>query len=369
MATTLEEINAIAGATWLTEHSVRASLNNIPLLYLMYQEGCFKETDFSSGIKVPAIFARKQVKATDGSGTDMTVHNDQANFAPTVAWKTLSVKVIITKDILDLSKSTAEVVSGVLGQLTASQSAILNSFDGMAWGDGTGDNGRAIDGFGLAISKTPAAGTYAGIDPSVVPQWRNASYNALDANSGLPNAGQPITKDNILSVISYVRNKQTLNGKTVSHIFVGDYYYNMIDQAMIQNQRIIANGEVGKLGFNTLMYGNTMIVNCGGLKRDSDLGAYAGIGEKEMYFVTLDDVFCAYNNPFKYSNDAKALGIETKDINAIVYPEMHDGKIIHKAENNLDYYVMLVFKGNMLLGDRKRHAVVYEEAVTPPSDS
>lgn len=361
----LAEIGALATSLWLTEKSVNASIDNLPLLMRLYAKGRIKRVDFAYSIKYPTILAAKQVKATDSSGTGMTNHNEQATYAAEVFYKTIPVVRLISKDLIDLSKSKEAAVSDVLGVMTASQTAILNSINDMMYGDGTAFGGNAIDGLALAISKTPNAGVYAGIDPAIVTQWQNFAANQLDPASGVPNAGTALTVDTILSAIAYVLAKLDENGRKPDLISMSTDYYNMVENALIKNQRYNDTTSVDA-GFRSLKFQGIEIINAGGLKRsDTISGAVGGIPDKTMYFLSINVAYLAYHNPYYANAEAKALGIETKDINAIVYPEMANGMLLNTDKTTLDYYVKMVFKGNFVLADRKVQGVLYEEVIAP----
>jgi hypothetical protein len=363
MAMTIQEIDSVANKTWLRSDPVNASLNNVPLLYKLKEQGRFKLEGMSAGIRVPSTQTSQQVSATNGSGDGMTVYDNRVNYSAEVQYKTFPAKCVIPKDMLDLSKSRDEVVSSILGVMVSRQSGILNTINNAIFSDGTLDNGYSIDGLEVAISRTPEVGSYGAIDPAVVSGWRNLAINALDPNSGIPEAGLGISKTNILQVMSYIINKLSLNGRTCSHILVGDYWYNMIDEVIDNRQQITTTDTKTNAGFRTISYKGVEIINCGGLQRTSS-GAYSGIADKEMYFIAMDDLYLVYHNPYNYNNEASKFGLKKEEINAIVYPEMANGMILHKNPDNLDYYINLVFKGNLILGDRRLHGVLFESDIS-----
>lgn len=363
--TNLKEIGAMATSLWLTEHSVNASIDNLPLLWKLYKRGRMKRVDFAYSIKYPTVLASKQVKATDSSGTGMTNHNEQANYAAEVFFKTVPVVRTISKDLIDLSKSKEKAVEQVLGVMTSSQSSVLNSVNDMLYGDGTAFNGNALDGVSIAISKTPNIGVYAGIDPSVTTQWQNFAANQLDPASGTPYAGTALNESNILSVLGYVLAKLDENGRKPDLICASSDYYNLIERALQPFQRL-NDTTIADAGFRSINFQGIEIINAGGLKRSQSItGAVGGIPDKTMYFMSLSVAYLAYHNPYYTNGEAKRLGIETSDINAIVYPEMANGMLLNTDKATLDYFVKMVFKGNFVIADRKVQGVLYEEPITP----
>ncbi len=362
MATTLEEINAVAVKTWLTKESINVSLNNFPWLYELKQKGRFRASTSSEVITANLPFALPAVKGTDGSGTGRTVHNTRLACRAVESWRTLVVRTMIARSELDLRKSVEAMAQLVLGKMVASQSGMLNTINGHAFGSGTADNGLALTGLAMMVSKLPSIGVYAGLDPEVTPQWRNFAVNTNNPLSGLPNKGQALSKDNILPIIDYVATRLMINGRGPTHLLVGNRYFNMIQEAVNTKQMIISNSETGIAGVRTIQWAGIKVICVGGLQRDSGLNRrYSGLDEDTMYLVSIDDIDLVYHDPF-YDNpsEAKSLGLKTSDINAIVYPEVNNGMILHKDSSTLDYYVHLVFKGNFILGDRQIHGVIYE---------
>lgn len=360
-----KEVEAMATSTWLSSDIVNASLDNVPLLHELKEQGNFMRVDFGDDIKVSVNLSRDNVSATDPSGSGMNKQTDRVAFAPTVQFKTVPAKLILKKDAIDLEQSEEKKVSWVLNEMVASQSSIINSLNSMLYGDGTTDSGYSLDGLALAVAKEPSLTPYAGIDSTTVEAWRNISYNTLDSTSELPSAGEAMSEANILERIRVVINRLTSNGDTPTHIFVGDRWFDFIEKSLEEKQRIVSvdgqDPSAGYAGFRSLYYKGVKVCNSGGLARSSEGGIFRGMPENVMYILNLKKIYFAYHNP--YINKLSEIGLSENDINAVVYPEMASGSIIHKSEATLDYYVDMVFKGNLLVSDRGSQAVIYEEVI------
>ena len=65
------------------------------------------------------------------------------------------------------------IIDLLSGRMKVAEGRLRNRISADIFGDGTGNNGKNIDGLAAAISTTPASGTYGGIDASAWAFWRN----------------------------------------------------------------------------------------------------------------------------------------------------------------------------------------------------
>lgn len=354
---------------WLKNESVKASLNNNPFLYNLWEVGNIKFSDFSDETRITTQFASDFASATDSSGTGMVTSSNRVTDVSITDFMTVPKKQLITKNMMDVEKSKFKQISYFLNELEAGQNSILNTIEGMAFGDGTTDSGYALDGLGAMISKTPDLTIFGGINPATQNQWQNLAINGLDpanvlASNPLTEPGQPMSITNILARIKTIINKLSLNGASPSHIFLPSGWYDLFEEAVEGKERLNYPAEKKdvKIGFRQMYYKGLKVVNAGGLKRKTST-TYAGLAEDTMYILDLNDI-CLFAHKI-YDAKTKELGLKEEDIQAMVYIESGDGLVLRQDPSLLDYHVKMVFKGNFNLGDRQRHAVYYEEVIAP----
>ncbi len=362
-AYTAEELSKMLVANWLTSKPTNAALDNVSLLTEIFKNGRDYHEDFSNGIIVNNILNDGAASATDREGNGMETGTNTLNGAR-VDFKHYARKIAIKKSDLDIAVSDHKRADPINAAMVSCMSSILNGINVDLYGDGSGSSGFAIDGFALAVSSTPGVGAYAGIDPAINEQWQNGFYDA-STDATLPNNTAALTEDNILKVIDYIMTRQMHNGMSISHIVVSSYYYTLISMALKKDIRYSNKGGALKGGATSLIYDGAIIVNAGGLQRSSKLaGASLGIGDKEMYFLTMNDIHLAYNNPYKDKDKAwaKKYGIETKDINAIVYPNIDpmSGSIFFKDDSSHGFYIEMMADLNIVLSARDLHAKLIE---------
>lgn len=362
-AYTAEELSKMLVANWLTSKPTNAALDNVSLLTEIFKNGRDYHEDFSNGIVVNNILVDDDAPATDREGNGMNTGTNTLN-AARVDFKHYAKKMPIKKSDLDIAVSDHKRADPINAAMVACMSSILNSINKDLYGDGSGSSGFALDGLALAVSSTPGAGAYAGIDPTINEQWQNAAYDA-STDATLPNNTNALSELNILKVLDYIMTQQMHNGLSTSHIVVSSYYYSLISMALKKDIRYSNRGGELKGGATSLIYDGAVIVNAGGLQRSKKLaGSSTGIGDKEMYFLTMNDIHLAYNNPYKDKDKAwaKKYGIDTKDINAIVYPNIDpmSGSIFFKDDNAHGFYIEMMADLNLVLSARDLHAKLIE---------
>ena len=138
------------------------------------------------------------------------------------------------------------------GRLAVAESSMANLLSGGIYSDGTGAGGKQITGLDIAVSVTPSAGVYGGIDPSTNAFWQN-KYTA----AGL----DPTTVDAAMNAMwaSLVR------GMDRPDLIVMDNEFWSIFIASLQSQQRFTSATTATRGFPTVKYMDADVVLDGGL--------------------------------------------------------------------------------------------------------
>lgn len=117
-------------------------------------------------------------------------------------------------------------------------------------GDGTGDAGREMIGFGGALPIVPNTGVYGGIDRATQPIWRTSTFNVPAGDVPGFTVWDSTTARPILEYVTAVRSK----GRRFADVAImGLTPYQAISASMVAHQRIVRDdGRAATLGFRGL---------------------------------------------------------------------------------------------------------------------
>ena len=178
------------------------------------------------------------------------------------------------------NNSTEQIINLLEGRIQVAEAQLTNRIQTDIYGDGTGNSGKNLIGFGAAISDSPATGTYGGLDRATWNFWRNQAF------SGVTNGGAAVTAGNIIAYMTKVATKVVRGTDKADLIVADDNYYNLYVNALQAIQRVTSVDE-GASGFASLkFYG-------GGTSADVVLGG--GIGAQapsnHMWFINTNYLF------------------------------------------------------------------------------
>ena len=194
-----------------------------------------------------------------------------------------------------LQNSSKEAIIDLLdGRMQVSEARLLNRISGDLYGDGTGNGGKNLDGFGAAVAAVPTSGTYGGINRATWTFWQNQITTGATSST------------TILAAMTTAAIKQIRGTDKADLIVAGNTLYSYYVGALQAIQRIAAE-ESGAAGFASLkFYG-------GGTSADVVLGG--GYGSQEtatyMYFLNTNYLFL---RPHKERNFVP-IGGERQSIN------------------------------------------------------
>ena len=165
-----------------------------------------------------------------------------------------------------------ELIGSKLENGKKSQEALLNR---QCWGSGGGSND--IDGLQKLISITPTTGTVGGINRANFSFWRNQVFDATSDGSGAT------TASNIQAHFNSMWLECVRGTDKPDLIITGSAYYNFF-KASLQTIQRITDPNMGKLGFQNLMYETAPVVY-----EDS-----TGIPAQRAYFLNTDYLHFRY---------------------------------------------------------------------------
>lgn len=134
---------------------------NVILEELMYNDPSTNTTNSYSGYETINIGANSPISAAQFS---------IAQYASSV--------VISGLEILQNSSKEA-IIDLMEGRVKVAEAQLQNRLAADLYGNGTGNGGKNLTGFGAALPVLPTSGTYGGIDRNTWSFWRNQYYRAV----------------------------------------------------------------------------------------------------------------------------------------------------------------------------------------------
>lgn len=251
--------------------------NNNALLTRLSRRG--NERPFSGGnVIIQELSFQSNATAMYYSGSEvLNISPQDVISASQFTIKQAACAVTIT-GLEELQNAGEEQIIDLLdARMDVAEASMENLISGGIYSDGTGTNGKQIDGLQAAVVASPTTGVYGGIDRSAWSFWRNQTYDFSTS------AGASASASNIQAGFNtlYANCKR---GRDVVDLILVDNHFWQFYLASLQNiQRIANDTEMGKLGFQSLKYMNADVVLDGGIGGD--------IPSKTAYFLDTRFIF------------------------------------------------------------------------------
>lgn len=190
-----------------------------------------------------------------------------------------------------LQNSSKEAIIDLMeGRVKVAEAQLMNRIAADLYGDGTGNGGKNITGFGAALSTT-GAGTYGGISRSAWSFWANQYYR------GVTDGGAAVSAANIQQYMTTLALRCVRGNNKVDLIVLDSSYYSLYVNSLQAIQRITDESSAGA-GFASLKFfgGGTSadVVLDGGIGSSTYLAAdssgYTG-NSATGFFINTDYMF------------------------------------------------------------------------------
>jgi hypothetical protein len=193
-----------------------------------------------------------------------------------------------------------QIIDLLEGRIQVAEGQLVNQISADLYGDGTGNGGKALVGLAAAISKTPATGTYGGINRANWTFWRNVAFDATTDGGAAASA---------LNMQSYMNRVavQLVRGTDRPDMIVADNnYYRFFLESLQAIQRVTSEDSAAA-GFTSIKYMGAGL-NCD-VFLDGGIGG--SIPTNTMYFINSKFLFL---RPHKDRNFT-AIGGDRQSVN------------------------------------------------------
>lgn len=201
---------------------------NVILEEIMYNDTTTITANSYSGYETINVAANSPISAAQ---------YNPAQYAASVTISGLEILQNSGKEqMIDLMEARIKVAEGQL----------LNRVAGDIYGDGTGNGGRNLTGFGAALT-TAGTGTYGGIDRSTWSFWSNQYYR------GVTDGGAAVSAANIQTYMTTLALRCVRGNTKVDLIVFDSNYYALYVNSLQAIQRITSDSEAAA-GFASLKF-------------------------------------------------------------------------------------------------------------------
>lgn len=202
---------------------------NVILEELMYNDPSTNTTNSYSGYETINIGANSPISAAQFP---------IAQYASSV--------VISGLEILQNSSKEA-IIDLMEGRVKVAEAQLQNRLAADLYGNGTGNGGKNLTGFGAALPVLPTSGTYGGIDRNTWSFWRNQYYRAVT------DGGAATTAANIQQYMTTVALRCVRGKNMVDTIIADGTYYALYVNSLQAIQRV-TDSKMAGAGFSNLMF-------------------------------------------------------------------------------------------------------------------
>lgn len=202
---------------------------NVILEELMYNDPSTNTTNSYSGYETINIGANSPISAAQFP---------IAQYASSV--------VISGLEILQNSSKEA-IIDLMEGRVKVAEAQLQNRLAADLYGNGTGNGGKNLTGFGAALPVLPTSGTYGGIDRATWSFWQNQYYRAVT------DGGAATTAANIQQYMTTVALRCVRGKNMVDTIIADGTYYALYVNSLQAIQRV-TDSKMAGAGFSNLMF-------------------------------------------------------------------------------------------------------------------
>ena len=205
---------------------------NVILEELMYNDTATNTTNSYSGYETINVGANSPISAAQFS---------IAQYASSVVISGLEV----------LQNSSKEAIIDLMeGRVKVAEAQLQNRLAADLYGDGSGNGGKNLTGFGAALPVNPNPGStllYGGIDRNTWSFWRNQYYRAVT------DGGAATTAANIQQYMTTVALRCVRGKNMVDTIIADGTYYALYVNSLQAIQRV-TDSKMAGAGFSNLMF-------------------------------------------------------------------------------------------------------------------
>jgi len=153
-----------------------------PFWFWLTKQGRRREEAGGRWIGVPLMYGKNQTVQSLGKGDTISIADTDHLTTAVFDWKYVAGTIVRYRFDDDMNRGKAAIMNLVQSKLENLRLSLIDKLEEMAFGDGTGNGGKDIDGLQLLV-KSDGTGTVGGINASTYSWWQNKYKSATGAFS------------------------------------------------------------------------------------------------------------------------------------------------------------------------------------------
>lgn len=223
-----------------------------PLYKALEEHGGIKRVSGGRTYVDESLMGQNSSVAWVGEGGTVSLADQKAATAPEFVWKYQLASIVYTLAEQYQNSGEGKYIDLVSAKQDAAEGSCMNEFHEGMVSAGTGSGGLQLNGVAQLVSTTPTTGTVGTIDRSSSDAnwYRNQKFDTSgDWSDGSVDAG------NALRFLDKLINLAMLNGIPQQQLMTaGSTHYEYISTALGAKQQVVNVSDVGKGGFDKLVY-------------------------------------------------------------------------------------------------------------------
>ena len=161
---------------------VDQAFNATPFWYKLTKNGKRRTESGGRWIEEPLQYAKNETVQFFGKGQNISIDDTQPLTVARYNWKYLAGSIVRYFVDDQRNRGKKAVIRLMNTKIDNLKDSITDKLEDSLIGDGTGDDGKAIDGLGNIVANTPTTGTVAEINRASYSWWRN-QYTSMTGES------------------------------------------------------------------------------------------------------------------------------------------------------------------------------------------
>lgn len=273
--------------------------DNTPLLYKLKQKDKIRPFAGGRNITQELEYAENSTYKRYSGYENLDISPSDVFTAAEFEIKQAAVSVSIS-GLEQLQNSSKEAMIDLLdSRIKNAERTMINNITADMYSDGTASSGKQIDGLAAAISDTPAAGTYGGINAATWSFWRNQEYDFSDE-------AVTASSSTIQTAMNTLYLSLCRNADKPDLWIAGDTYFLYYLESLQANQRFM-DDKMAQAGFQNLMFMGAPVVLGGGNGGQQSATTMAALNCDYLHYRPHQDRDMVPLDPDRFSTNQDAM--------------------------------------------------------------
>ncbi len=177
--TTTRQLDTLYTTTWQLRRKELYDqiFNATPFFHLLMRKGKIRHETGGAFIEENLRYDKNATIKFIGRGGVVTISDTDALTVSKWDWKYLTGHIVRHFTDFQQNRGKSQLINRVQSDIDNLRDSTIDKLDVASFGDGTGDDGKAIDGLGNIVATTTTSGIVGTIDRATNPWWRNQVYS------------------------------------------------------------------------------------------------------------------------------------------------------------------------------------------------